>query len=277
MKNFINFPYIKFSKADLCNWAKKKYIDSETTKVNRAQEKFSKYMLLYSSEKENTAKALNLIYRFDPMKNSLYNLIRSFTYKTFDKISFNYLVEMFSDMGLHIDIEGDELVVRKYDFSFSVMKLSKMEPEILKTLPDIEDPERRGKCHPYGVLTALHFHKKQYKTQLVTGRIYQLSPGAKYLHSWVEIEKDGQILVIDPTKNAVMSKQAYYFINNVSSTVRLDASDVKKDFHIIEALTKYDNYVVKVYYENPKNGRKLYEKLVCLGEIGFNPKVEMRS
>ena len=36
---------------------------------------------------------------------------------------------------------------------------------------------------------------------------------------------------------------------------------------MIRALTDYDGYAVKVYYENPERGRRLYKKLVELGEI----------
>jgi hypothetical protein len=36
---------------------------------------------------------------------------------------------------------------------------------------------------------------------------------------------------------------------------------------MIRALTDYDSYAVKVYYENPERGRMLYKKLVALGEI----------
>ena len=268
MKNFINFPYIKFSKAKIHNWAKKKYIDSETEKLKQVQDSYSRYILLYSRKNEFAASALNQVYKFDTTKSTLYNLIKSFTYKKFDKISFGFLVQMFADMGIEVKIVDDELFVKMESLEFSVRKFSKFEPEILNQLTDLEEPDRIGKCHPYGVITARYYHKKKaYKTNLVTGRIYQFSPQAKYLHSWVEIEKDGETMVIDPTRNAVYSKEAYYFVNNVSNVVKVSSEELEKDFDIIKALTDYDNYVVKVYYENPENGRKLYNKLVALGEI----------
>ena len=36
---------------------------------------------------------------------------------------------------------------------------------------------------------------------------------------------------------------------------------------MIRKLTDYDYFAVKVYYENPERGRKLYKKLVSIGEI----------
>lgn len=125
---------------------------------------------------------------------------------------------------------------------------------------------------PYGVLTALCYrNNKNFETHFVTGRIYQLSPKAKYLHSWVEISDKKEEFVIDPTRNAVYSKEAFYYINHVGETARVHSKVLSEDYDMIRTLTDYDNYAVKVYYENPEKGRVLYKKLVSIGAIEEAP------
>ena len=268
MKSFVNFPYIKFSKAKLHNWAKKKYITSENKKQDRVESSFLKFATLYATQKDKQAKFLDKIYDFDPVSSTLYNLIKVFTYKKVDSVSIDYLIESLALVGVNVKIINNELVIESEDLNFKVSKFSELEPEILKKLSNIEEPTRGGRCHPYGVITALYYNKcKDFETYLVTGRIYQLSPEAKYLHSWVEISTDKGVFVIDPTRNAVYPKEAFYSINHVGKTARLSSDEVKKDYDMIRMLTDYDNYAVKVYYENPERGRKLYKKLVSLGEI----------
>ncbi len=268
MKNFIKIPYIKFRKSCLHNWAKWKYITSENKKQDRVDASFLKYATLYEKGKESDAQRLNDIYSFDPVANTLYNLIKGFTYKDVDNTIISNLIDTLAIVGIEAKIDGDVLFVKSDEISFYVNKLSKHEPRILNQLPDIELPSRGGKCHPYGVITTLCFNNnKNFETHFVTGRIYQLSPKAKYLHSWVEISDGERDFVVDPTRNAIYSKEAFYYINHVSETAKVHSSKIKEDYEMIRKLTDYDNFAVKVYYENPERGRKLYKKLVSLGEI----------
>ncbi len=268
MISYVRFPMIKFSKARLHNWAKKKYITSENEAQDRVDASFLKYAQLYASGKYERTRFLNYFYKFDPVSNTLYNLIKVFTYKELDENAIKDLIDALEIVQIKAEIVDDVLYVESDDLSFNVKKLTNLEPFILKQLPNIDKPSRGGRCHPYGVITALFYDKaKDFETHLVTGRIYQLSPEAKYLHSWVEISDNDATFVIDPTRNAVYSKEAFYKINHVGEVVKVHSSVIKKDYKMIRRLTNYDDYAVKVYYENPKRGRKLYKKLVSLGEI----------
>ena len=273
MKNFVKFPNIVFSKARLHNWAKRKYITSENKAQDRVDASFYKYATLYATGKEWQAQLVDKFYHFDPVSNTLYNLIKNFTYKELDKVTIENLINTLLVAGIRAEIVNDTLHIESEELSFDVDKFSFLEPDILRRLPNIELPTRGGRSHPYGVVTTMFYGKyADIETCLVTGRIYQLSPSAKYLHSWVEIAFDGRVYVIDPTRNSVMPKEAFYHINHVGEIVKLHSSIVKKDYKMIRSLTDYDNYAVKVYYENPERGRALYKKLVDMGEIQENEK-----
>ncbi|MBP3581913.1 MAG: hypothetical protein J6J33_04105 [Clostridia bacterium] len=268
MKNFIKFPEIKFRKCLLHFWAKEKYINAENRKQDRVDRAYARFTKLYTKKKVSKAEKINLQYNFDIVATSLYNLIKIFTYKEFDKAVIQEFIDTLKIAGIEAEVNGGILHIKSEEISFFVKKLSKVEPAILKMLPDIEEETRGGKCHPYGVITALAYNKnKNFDTYFVTGKIYHLSAQGEYLHSWVEIADETDTFVIDPTRNAIYSKEAFYMINHVKDTIRLHSSVVQQDYKLIRELTNYDSYLAKVYYENPENGRKLHNELVKLGEI----------
>lgn len=272
MKNFLKIPYIKFRKTCLHSWAKRKYITSENKSQDKVDATVLKCATLYSQGKNKEALRLGTQYSFDAVTNTLYNIIKSFTYRNVDMVAIFQMIESLEKCGVNVQIDGDVLHISSENLNFRVIKFSKYEPRILFQLKDIEEPSRGGKCHPYGVLTALCYrNNKNFETHFVTGRIYQLSPKAKYLHSWVEISDKKEEFVIDPTRNAVYSKEAFYYINHVGETARVHSKVLSEDYDMIRTLTDYDNYAVKVYYENPEKGRALYKKLVSIGAIEEAP------
>lgn len=268
MRNFIKINYIKFRKAALHNWAKRKYIASENKKQKKVDASFLKCATLFSQGKNEKAVKMAKDFQFSPVENTLYELIKYFTYRELDEAKISNMIDSLKNVGIEAKIENDILFISSEELNFQVLKLSRIEPKILIQLIDIEKPSRGGKCHPYGVVTALCYNNnKNFKAHFVTGRIFQLSPRAKYLHSWVEIEEGKNVYVIDPTRNSIYPKDAFYQINHVGETVKIHSKDLKVDYPMIRALTDYDGYAVKVYYENPERGRRLYKKLVELGEI----------
>lgn len=271
MKSFIRFPEIRFRKSLFHFLAKEKYINSENRRQDKVDRAYAKFTKLYTLQKQDKANKINEQYHFDIVASALYNLIKVFTYKDFDTAAIQELIDALKIAGFEIAIIDDILHVKCEEVSFFVKKLSKMEPAILKMLPDIEEESRGGKCHPYGVVTALAYNKnKNFETYFVTGRVYHLSDKGDYLHSWVEISDDKDSFVIDPTRNAVYSKEAFYMINHVKDVVRLHSSVVQQDYKMIRELTTYDQYLAKVYYENPEKGRELHGQLIKMGEINLN-------
>ena len=268
MKSFIKYPYIRFRKALLHVWVKEKYVNSENRKQDKVDKAYQKFTELYTRKKITKAERMNKYYQFDIVSSALYNLIKIFTYREFDKKVIDELIDSLKIAGIEAKIVDDVLHIKSADISFFVKKFSKVEPGILKMLPDIEEESRGGKCHPYGVLTALAYNRnKNFDTHFVTGKVHHLSGVAEYLHSWVEISDENDEFVIDPTRNAIYSKEAFYSINHVKDVTRLHSSVIQQDYKMIRAITNYDQYLAKVYYETPEKGRKLYKKLVESGEI----------
>ena len=266
--NFVRFPFIKFEKAKLYSWAKEFYINSENraeSEVKEAYKLCGKYIEEGNHEK---AEELRVIYDFQPQYDIIFELMKNFTLKEPNAEVHRTYAEILESAGCRIETDGEVLKIFDEEKVIVAKKFSNLEPHILKILPDIDRPERGGKCHPYSVLTAMMYkNNADLKTHLVTGRIYQLSHKFKYLHSWVEVVVGDTVYVIDPSKNLVIDRNSYYEINHVQGTERISAVQVDEDYKKIRKLTDYDGYISKVYYENRANGLKLYKKLVKLGEI----------
>ena len=266
--NFVRFPFIKFEKAKLYSWAKEFYIDSENRAEREVKEAYRECAKYIEQGNHQKAEELRLIYDFQPQYDIVFELMKNFTLKEPNDEVHETYATILEQAGYNVEIDDKTLKIHDDGKVIEIERFSDLEPNILKILPDIDKPERGGKCHPYSVLTAVMYkNKTEFDTHLVTGRIYQLSHKFKYLHSWVEISRDGKTYIIDPSKNLVIDRDSYYEINHVQGTERISANQVSEDYKMIRRLTDYDGYIAKVYYENRANGLKLYRRLVSLGEI----------
>ena len=266
--NFVRFPFIKFEKAKLYSWAKEFYIDSENRAEREVKEAYRECAKYIEQGNHQKAEELRLIYDFQPQYDIVFELMKNFTLKEPNDEVHETYASILEQAGYNVENDDKTLKIHDDGKVIEIERFSDLEPNILKILPDIDKPERGGKCHPYSVLTAVMYkNKTEFNTHLVTGRIYQLSHKFKYLHSWVEISRDGKFYVIDPSKNLVIDRDSYYEINHVQGTERISARQVSEDYKMIRRLTDYDGYIAKVYYENRANGLKLYRRLVSLGEI----------
>lgn len=268
MKNFIKFPFIKFKKAKLHSWAQNKYIEDEKRRQEEVEEAYricGKYI-----EHGEVEKAQELIdfYNFDPLNEAIFEVIKRFTLKEPDYEGIKTYSDILALAKIFVEITEHELFFKSDYLNFSVKRFSEIRPEILKVLKDIDTVERGGRCHTYSVLSLLNYCKEpSVEVFMVTGRIYQLSPNANYLHSWLEIVDGDTVKVIDCAKNAVMDRDYFYEVNHVSRVERVHSSTIVADYKLIRRLADYDPVVSKVYYENVIRGRKLYRYLVDVGEI----------
>lgn len=71
-----------------------------------------------------------------------------------------------------------------------------------------------------------------FPNEVVTGFIYGISDKVKYLHSWIEFNKDGNEYVIDYTMNVIMNKEGYYFIRQAEELSRISNQDILFDSKI---------------------------------------------
>ena len=275
MNSFVRFPFIRFKKAEAHEWAKETYIDSEKRKQQEAIAAYLECAKLIAAGEQEKGMDIQKEYYFEPHYNILFDLIRAYTVKNPNYDLITKLVNELKIADIKVIVGERLLCVEADDLNFFVQRFSEVEPNIKRILPELETYDRKGRCHPYSVLTAMYYSgRSDLKAEMVTGRIYQLSNKADYLHSWVEVDNGYQVLVVDAAKNIVMPKAAFYEIHHVKETERVSAETVAKDYKMIKKLTDYDEYLVKVYYENAKNGRNLYKKLIKMGEIQPEPNAD---
>lgn len=269
-KNFVRYIGLRFKKSRLHSWAKEKYVNAE----NRAEDYVRINYKKLSDLSKFSAEELSLIqneFNFEPHYFLIMQMINEFTLKEPNFDILNYNAELFRSVGAKVDFNENCFNFEFDDLKFRALKLSQFFPQVMTVLTDIETRNRAGKCHPYSVVVANFLESTRdddkYKIHLATDRIYQLSNKSKYLHSWVELEDGEKTFVIDPTKNLVIDRNAYYEINHVQNPEKIDSKTLLYDYKKIRKLTEYDEFLVKVYYENAENGRILYDTLVERGEI----------
>ena len=269
-KNFVRYIGLRFKKSRLHSWAKEKYVNAE----NRAEDYVRINYKKLSDLSKFSAEELSLIqneFNFEPHYFLIMQMINEFTLKEPNFDILNYNAELFRSVGAKVDFNENCFNFEFDDLKFRALKLSQFFPQVMTVLTDIETRNRAGKCHPYSVVVANFLESTRdddkYKIHLATDRIYQLSNKSKYLHSWVELEDGEKTFVIDPTKNLVIDRNAYYEINHVQNPEKIDSKTLLYDYKKIRKLTEYEEFLVKVYYENAENGRILYDTLVERGEI----------
>lgn len=266
--SFVKFPFIRFEKSKLHDYVYAIYIDGETRREKEVRDAYVECAKFIEEGNQEKVDELREKYNFEPQYDVTFELVKNFTLKKPDLETHRTYAEILENAGMKVEMSDTALKIVCDEDEYKFMRFSDLEPGILSVLSDIDTVERGGKCHPYSVLTALAYNKfKEYETYLVTGRIYQLSNQAKYLHSWVEVTDEYGTAIIDASKNLVTDKKSYYEINHVDETERISSEQVEIDYKMLRRLTDYDSYVAKVYYENRKRGLWLYQKLVKLGEI----------
>lgn len=268
-KSFVRYIGLRFKKARFHSWAKKRYIDAE----NRAEEyvrlKYSKMKDLNTMSTEEFDSIQNE-FKFEPHYYLIMQMLNEFTLAEPNFETINSTASLLNGIA-NIIYDDNSFVFDAEGLTFIAKKLTHEFPELKRYLTDIENRTRVKKCHPYSVVLAnfleINNSDNACKISLVTDRIYQLSHKAKFLHSWVEVEIDGNCYVLDSTKNLIIDRDAYYEICHVQQPEKVDSKQLLKDYKLIRKLTDYDEYLVKVYYENAENGRVLYDTLVERGEI----------
>lgn len=128
---------------------------------------------------------------------------------------------------------------------------------------DLLTKNRQGKCHMRSIyLSQILTNSRSYIT---TGAIHNYTPRAKFLHSWLEIEKDdGSIVCLDNNWNAILSKEDYYFLQHPKIIERISKDKIKADYSKILFLnhkSSKETPYVKLYCTSPDEALEKYEEL----------------
>ena len=135
----------------------------------------------------------------------------------------------FGDGKYKLDVKDGTIIFR----TISSLLRKYVEEDTFKKANDLKHYDeilqkietRNHKCHALSMDAVIIL--KTYlglDTTLVTGYNSYYVPNNKYLHSWLETEKNGQIYVIDSTSNTVMNKEGYYLLRQVDENEIISGS-----------------------------------------------------
>ncbi len=149
------------------------------------------------------------------------------------------------------------IVIKTKDKDYKIGMLTEMCP-YFKRFPNIETSKRHGGCHAGSMAVA---RRSEDKCKVATGYVSSFGEGAKFLHSWVEIDDGGDdLLIIDVTKNAIMRKKTYYLFYNISGAVhKISSETIKADVDMIDALETANPYLIKLYLSNRSRAKQVYK------------------
>ena len=149
------------------------------------------------------------------------------------------LLNQLKECGLVTDVEhyqdGDPTIIIKTPKGTSdiaVAKLSDIIPEF-KNYTSLEGPDRQGQCHEKSREISLRLG---FPNQVVTGWVFTISDVVKHLHSWVEFTENGRDFVIDFTLNAIINKNAYYFLRHVEILCEINDTDILSDLELFSSI-----------------------------------------
>lgn len=142
---------------------------------------------------------------------------------------------------------------------FNITKLSYLYPDIAKSYPELIDRStRKGDCHTMAVRIAKGISDD---TVIATGSIYTLLSRAKYLHSWVEEEKDGETFCHDFTYNISCTQQDYYSLFHVKPYEKITAGEFTADLEPLAKLLYTNEKYSKLYLSSRAEALKIAKTL----------------
>jgi len=129
-------------------------------------------------------------------------------------------------------------------------------------IPDLLTLDRRGKCHMRSLAFATKINNK---CQCVTGTIWTFISKAKWLHSWLETDINGEILCIDNNLNAILSKEDYYRLHHPEVIEKINQETIENDMDIINYFNQHTNEetpYIKLYCTSHDEAIKKYNDIM---------------
>ena len=154
------------------------------------------------------------------------------------------------DYVIDVKIESNEkfnvpeVIIETTDGIIRAIQFSAFRPKVKEIISNIEDETRYGNCYKFAFYISVGIPFENY---LTTGYIYGYSDKAKYLHSWVEVNIDGEDYVIDATLNAMVNKEGYYLIENAKPINKISKQTLINDLDNYKIIDN-ENIPVEVYY-----------------------------
>lgn len=124
-------------------------------------------------------------------------------------------------------------------------RLSHKYPKIAEYYPGILTIDtRKGRCHYMSMAIASGLSDE---AVMATGTMYTTTPRAKYLHTWVEEEDNGETYCYDFTYNLSLKKEDYYYLFHTLPYEKITAKQYDEDLYQIMKLLDADPIHTKLY------------------------------
>ena len=212
--------------------------------------------------------------RIDTLHESLDALLTDFTLESVSDEEIDEKIELTKSLQPRIKnirredrkriwIEVDDREI--YMKTLTHYLVSETGPALEHYFPDIYKKERAGFCHSTARKLSMLVSGK---AEVVTGSTWTQFRGAKYLHSWVETEFDGEIWCLHPTYNWAMKKDDYYWLENVEVFDRISDEDIMKDAKLFDHMYNLSEWHMKLYLTSREEWKNKYGLLAQVaGEI----------
>ena len=209
------------------------------------------------------SKHIDNFLKYDHKSTLISYLIKEFTLgkksRSFDiNEVVKYVKQCNGDNIRNIELKNNLLKIETKDNMYNVGKLSEFfggtDDEILLS------NDRVGVCHQASIMTGLRIKDD---SCVVTGKVWTLCPQEKFLHSWVEIPRNGKDdLVIDYTINSIINKSGYYALNHIDedNVHKIDINEIAEDVDQLDLYKGKYTYLLKEYLTGNKEfAKKLYD------------------
>ena len=172
--------------------------------------------------------------------------INAFTLKTESRNEKIRLLKGLKKADFVKDLKATEssLIIRLKNGEIRAYKLTGIIPALKKEDEDIETERRIGKCHEKSIKIS---NSMEIPNEVVTGFVFGYSDKSKYLHSWVELNYEGNDMVIDYTLNVFMNKEGYYLMQHAIPLSRISNKNIKNDLKIFNKFDGLGNFNIKEY------------------------------
>lgn len=262
MFEFINYPAVRFKKSELNKENIYKYFMTDE------DDYFDWYdsvlqAIIKNEDTYDLVESRNINLYFD--SHILNDWISKFTYADCDlekvKNILSSLVKDHPEEFKSLEIDKNKIILETSFTRIFAAKLSSCFPILKELLPNMDTKKRRGECHNY-VCDIAKYIEIPFPAKVASGYIKPFSSADKCLHTWIEIKDKGKEYVLDASKNLMMNKKGYYFINNISSPVyKIPPKTVGKEEDLIIDMERYAIGLSKLYFANRHQALAFYRQL----------------
>ncbi len=259
MKEFINFPAIRFKKSEISHDALKRiFYDEEQVGLLW---RFS-YIAALNNQNYNLANFLADGENVTLPKYLIDVMLSEYSLENGNPASMmDTLVHVAGDYVYSISADEDKMVLSTQDGLIKAQKLYYALPNLKTLFPEADKKSRIGRCHEFCLRFAKNY---DYDSLVATGYVAPLSQKNKNLHSWIEMELGGEEVVVDFTRGLVFNKDGYYLLKNIrcNAVQKIDRKTVAKDSEMIDELASADGFYSKLYLANRKQAIEVYQELL---------------